>query len=90
MEIENDPYERAKQAAAAKHMTTHDPTNPTWRHRRVGDRVESKTFPADSIPEGWYETVAEIPKEPEPVEPPKRKPGRPKGSANKVTTDDDS
>lgn len=91
MEIERDPYKQAELLEQAKHMTTHDKSNPTWRHRRVGERIESKVFPANAIPEGWYETVAEIPVKPIGIVAetdkimPKRGPGRPKGSGRKVS-----
>ena len=90
----DDPYERAKLAEAAKHMTTYDESIPTWMYRRgPAGEIESKIFPAAKIPKGWYDSPAAVPADdieeqtesadvPEPV---KRRPGRPKGSGRKVS-----
>ena len=94
----DDPYERAKLAEAAKHMTTYDESIPTWMYRRgpTGE-IESKIFPAAKIPKGWYDSPAAVPADdgvveeqtdfapPDAPEPVKRRPGRPKGSGRKVS-----
>ena len=65
MEIERDPYKRAEELERAKHMTTYDETDPTWMYRKgPSGEMESKIFPAAAIPEGWYDSPANIPKEP--------------------------
>lgn len=49
--------------------------NPTWRYRRVGDKIESRIFDSDNLPEGWEDSPAKCVA---------KKLGRPK----KVTHDD--
>lgn len=59
-----EKLERRRAWEAAKHHAFYDPTEPTWAYRLKDGKVEGKIFAADAIPEGWYDSPANIPKEP--------------------------
>ena len=64
MDEKSEKRRKREEHERAKHLVTHDPAEPTWMYRLNGDEMQSRVFPAAEIPDGWYDSPANIPKEP--------------------------